>query len=103
MYAGRRDDVLVLSTGEKFNPVAFEQKLLSHGLLSGALVVGQRRFQCALILEAKDIASSQNVIEEVWPVVEEANIAAPAHGKIQKQMIMQTKASKPFPRAGKGK
>ena len=52
-YYGRRDDIIVLSNGEKFNPVPMELKVQSHHLLAGALVVGLGRSEPALLVETK--------------------------------------------------
>ncbi|KAL0258295.1 putative NRPS-like protein biosynthetic cluster [Diplodia seriata] len=108
-YKGRRDDVLVLSNGEKFNPVSFEKTVENHVLVRGALVVGQSRFQPALLIEPDwervDAAGKQDLaqlLEEVWPAVETANRDAPAHAQVWKNKIAFTKRDKPFLRAAKG-
>ncbi|EOD47580.1 putative nrps-like enzyme protein [Neofusicoccum parvum UCRNP2] len=108
-YRGRRDDVLVLSNGEKFNPVSFEKTAENHPLVRGALVVGQSRFQPALLIEPdwervqslgnQDLA---HLLEEVWPAIETANRDAPAHAQVWKNKIAFTKKEKPFLRAAKG-
>ncbi|OJD34983.1 ochratoxin a non-ribosomal peptide synthetase [Diplodia corticola] len=108
-YKGRRDDVLVLSNGEKFNPVSFEKTVENHGLVRGALVVGQSRFQPALLVEPDwervDAAAKQDLarlLDEVWPAVELANRDAPAHAQVWKNKMAFTKRDKPFLRAAKG-
>lgn len=50
-FDGCQDDVIVLSNGEKFNPITMELIIESHPLVSRALVVGQSRFQAALLVE----------------------------------------------------
>lgn len=74
-YYGRRDDIIVLSTVEKFNPVPMELLIEGHPLLVGALVIGQGRSRAALLVEpkAKDI-DGEMLIKEIWPLVEEANV-----------------------------
>lgn len=105
-YSGRRDDVIVLSNGEKFTPVSTEKLLESHPLLKGALVVGEGRFQAGLLLEPdtkSDAAKDPSrLIESVWPLVEKANKEAPAHARIFQSKIAVAKADKPFHRAAKG-
>ncbi|KAM0700227.1 hypothetical protein Q7P35_011947 [Cladosporium inversicolor] len=106
-YKGRRDDVIVLSNGEKFNPVGFEKALESHPLVRGAVVVGQARFQTALIVEPvweslPEGKDSVNLVDELWPVVERINKANPTQGRVWKSMILITKRDKPFIRAAKG-
>jgi thioester reductase-like protein len=103
MYCGRVDDVIVFSNGEKLNPVTMEETIVGHPSVKGALVVGQERFQPALILEPasmRDEATAKKIIEEVWPLVEKANAETVAHGRIVKWLI--TVASQAFLRTPKG-
>nr|POF19877.1 non-canonical non-ribosomal peptide synthetase fub8 [Quercus suber] len=105
-YNGRKDDVLVLSNGEKVQPVDFESRLGDHKLISAALVVGQGRFQTGLLLEpywdsvipGEDL---DNLLEMVWPAIEEANKTLPEHARVWKSQIVFCKRDKPFVRAAK--
>jgi thioester reductase-like protein len=106
-YKGRRDDVIVLSNGEKFNPVGFEKAVESHALVRGAVVVGQARFQTALIVEPvweslPDNMDPTSLVDELWPAIERTNKANPSQGRVWKSMILIAKRSKPFIRAAKG-
>ncbi|KAF2137213.1 uncharacterized protein K452DRAFT_236204 [Aplosporella prunicola CBS 121167] len=106
-YKGRRDDVIVFSNGEKFNPVSFEKTVENHPLARGAVVVGQGRFQPAVIIEpdwakVKEDQDASWLLEELWPAIEEANREAPAHGQVWKSKVAFTKRDKPFARAPKG-
>ena len=105
-YIGRRDDIVVLSNGEKFNPVLTEKLIESHPLIKGALVVGQGRFQAGLLVEPEwNQAGSldpSTLIEEIWPTVENANREAPAHARIYSSKIAVSGREKPFVRAAKG-
>lgn len=97
MYCGRIDNVIVFSNGEKLNPVSMEEVIVGHPLLKGALVVGQGRFQPALLLEpasACDEAEAKRVIDKVWPLVEKANAEVVSHGRIVEWLIRV--ASKTF-------
>ncbi|KAL9084959.1 MAG: hypothetical protein Q9165_007825 [Trypethelium subeluteriae] len=102
-YYGRRDDIIVFSNGEKFNPVPMELKIGSNAMLSGALVVGQGRTQALLLLEPKpDINSDSEAIKNsVWPLIERANMAAPAQGRVTRSNILVVPPGA-FVRAGKG-
>jgi nucleoside-diphosphate-sugar epimerase len=107
LYYGRIDDVVVLSNGEKFNPVTMEKVIESHPLLSGAVVAGQGRFQSALLVEPNWNEWSENqpesaLVEKIWPVVEQANAGAVAHSRIAKSKIGISSRSKPFKRTAKG-
>ncbi|KAI0799165.1 hypothetical protein GGR55DRAFT_692891 [Xylaria sp. FL0064] len=88
-WRARADDIIVLLNGEKTNPVSMEQFIVSKNptLVSGAIVIGAQRFQAALVIEPKDLASNMTMaekaalIEKVWPSVLEANKSVPAHAK----------------------
>ncbi|KAL8938631.1 MAG: hypothetical protein Q9211_003115 [Gyalolechia sp. 1 TL-2023] len=101
-FHGRLDDIIVLSDGEKFNPVPSEAIINSHPLVSAALIVGQGRFQAALLIEpVKTDKRPTNVADELWPTVDKANTQAQSHGRIIRTMIAIADPSKPFKRAGK--
>ena len=103
-FHGRRDDILVLSNGEKLNPVPMESQLQALPMISGALVTGQNRFQPALILGMNNANSKSDdeLIDQVWPAVELARTNMPGHGRIVRSMILLAKIDKPLVRAGKG-
>ena len=105
-YRGRSDDVIVLVNGEKLNPVTMEQVIASHPEVRAALVVGQARFQTALLIEpARPDLSEEfkgKLIESVWPLIEKANSEYPAHARLSKSLILFTTPAKPMSRAGKG-
>ncbi len=102
-FHGRTDDIIVLSNGEKFNPVPSEAIINSQPLVNAALIVGQGHFQPALLVEpVKTAKSSSELIDELWPTIEKANAQAQSHGRIVKSLIRIADPSKPFERAGKG-
>ena len=103
-FHGRKDDIIVLSNGEKFNPVPSEAIIAGHPLLSAALIVGLGRFQPALLLEPKESTEMQkdSLVDTVWSYIEAANAQAPGHARITRTMIAVASASKAFERAGKG-
>ena len=104
-FYSRVDDIIVLSNGEKFNPVPSEITVQSHHMVSGAMILGQGRFQPALLIELSSdtaVADHLNVIDDIWPTVEVANKNAQAHGRILRSMILIARPDKPFERAAKG-
>lgn len=108
-WHARADDIIVFLNGEKTNPVSMEQHIVAENQeLSGALVVGSQRFQPALLIEPvagsgpMTTADQAALIEHIWPSVEEANRAAPAHARVEKSLILVTSPDRPFIRAGKG-
>ena len=106
-YSGRFDDVIVLSNGEKFNPVGMEKIIEGHPLVSRALVVGQARFQSALLVEPnwalwKDNKPFKELVAQIWPVVQEANRVSPAYGRVVMNKIGVSSKDKPFEITSKG-
>ncbi|KAK0707252.1 hypothetical protein B0H67DRAFT_612024 [Lasiosphaeris hirsuta] len=104
-YVGRMDDIMVLSNGEKINPVSFEKAVEGHPWVRSALMVGSGRFQAALVLDpAPEQVSfdTEAFIDQVWPWVEQANASYPAHGRVWRSMITLASPEKPFQRAPKG-
>ena len=103
-FHGRKDDILVLSNGQKLNPIPMESQLQGLPLISGALVTGQNRFQPALLLETNQPngENDNDLIDQLWPAVDSANANMPGHGRIVRSMILLAKKEKPFIRAGKG-
>jgi acyl carrier protein len=110
LYAGRADDIIVLSNGEKFNPTSMELKLLGHMGITGALVVGQARFAPAAVIELEDGISRkvqdkeerEAFLNAFWPFVAEANKSAPAHAQIARDKIIFNDPEKRFVRVAKG-
>lgn len=106
LYQGRSDDVIVFSNGEKINPITMEGIIGMHPDISSALVMGQGRFQSALLVEAKkpprSLDEKQQLLEKIWPLVERANKDCPAHGRISKEFVLFTAPEKPMLRASKG-
>ena len=106
LYRGRSDDVIVFSTGEKINPILMEGIIGIHPRVSSVLVVGQGRFQSALLVEPKTSLTKPEekgeLLEDIWPSIERANKDCPAHGRIMKDFVLFTSPDKPMSRAGKG-
>lgn len=104
-YHGRKDDVIVLSNGEKFNPVSMELIIETHPLVSRAIVIGQSRFQAGLLIEPHPTAPEMDAkifIEKIWPTVQAANQTIAAHGRVMKGNIGFASKAKPFKITPKG-
>jgi long-subunit acyl-CoA synthetase (AMP-forming) len=104
------DDVLILANGEKVVPGPTEGALLAHPFVHGAVMFGRERNQVGILLEPTEshafdptdesaLAAFRNA---VWATVSQANAAAPAFGRVYKEMILVTNPNKPLPRAAKG-
>ncbi|KAI0543404.1 hypothetical protein F4679DRAFT_568949 [Xylaria curta] len=106
LYCGRSDNILVLSNGEKLNPLNIESLVERSPLVKGALVIGSGRFQVALLIEpAKPPTGEQEaraLVDAVWSSLVRANKETVAHGQIFKEFIMLSDPQKPLPRSGKG-
>jgi acyl-CoA synthetase (AMP-forming)/AMP-acid ligase II len=101
MYIGRLDDVLVLGTGLKINPVDIEIRLQAHSALSGCLVFGNGYARCEILLEAKKPGETQ-LVERVWEAIEEANLTVLEHARIDRSFVVVADPALPFVRASKG-
>jgi nucleoside-diphosphate-sugar epimerase len=104
-YAGRLDDLLVLSNGEKFMPGSFERHVESHPWVNGALMIGTGRFQTSLIIEPRAEQADMDpeaFLEETWPWVEHANALCPGYARVWRSMVVVAASTKPFARSAKG-
>lgn len=107
-WCARADDIIVFLNGEKTNPISMEQHIVARNKeLSGALVIGAKRFQAALLVEpaSEELLSNAEqaaLIERIWPSVEEANKSAPGHARIEKSFILIVPANRRLIKAGKG-
>ena len=83
-----------MPSGRKFNPVPLETALVGHPAITGAVFVGcgDERDSAALLLEPTDPVSSspEAFIENIWPLVEEANARAPVQARIERSKIAVT-------------
>ncbi|KAI0685536.1 acetyl-CoA synthetase-like protein [Cerioporus squamosus] len=105
---GRADDQIILSTGEKTNPVPMETIISQDPHVQAAVMFGRGRFQNGVIIQPKepfdpaDEAKLEAFRNQIWPAVERANKFAPSHSRIFKEMITVTNPSKPFQYTAKG-
>ncbi|OAX33021.1 acetyl-CoA synthetase-like protein, partial [Rhizopogon vinicolor AM-OR11-026] len=108
--AGRVDDVLILSSGEKTVPGPMENIIGASRYVNGTVMFGRGRNQVGILIEPRpgyeiDVDDETQLADfrnRVWPEVEEANKEAPAFSRIFKEMILVTSREKPMPRVGKG-
>ncbi|KAI4251885.1 MAG: hypothetical protein LQ352_004591 [Teloschistes flavicans] len=104
---GRADDILVLSNGEKLNPVSMQGEMLSHPEVEGAIIVGQARFEPIALIELRhgDPTSADEreaFLQGFHPYIDRANETAPSYGRIGYDHIMFAQRDKPMLRADKG-
>ncbi|KAI0050788.1 acetyl-CoA synthetase-like protein [Auriscalpium vulgare] len=107
---GRVDEQIILSNGEKTNPVPLEAMLARDPHIAAAVMFGQGRLLNGVLIEPaatlafdpedpEGLAEFRNLI---WPAVERVNKYAPAHSKLFKEMILVSKPSKPLEYTMKG-
>ncbi|KAH8881459.1 acetyl-CoA synthetase-like protein [Thozetella sp. PMI_491] len=105
-YRGRTDDVIVLSNGEKINPLDMEACINNHAAVKASLVVGQGKFQTAALVQLNEPLPTteedlQTLKDSLWSSMETANLEAPAHGQLHEGYIIFATEDKPFLLAGK--
>jgi aryl carrier-like protein len=106
-HRSRTDDIIVFLNGEKTNPVTFEQQVSRHSEVRSALVVGQQRFEAALLIELANLYNLTpeerlDTIDRIWLVVKEANLSCPHHATVSKSRMLLVDPAMPMSRAGKG-
>ncbi|KAI0067832.1 acetyl-CoA synthetase-like protein [Artomyces pyxidatus] len=107
---GRTDDQIILSNGEKTNPVPLEAMLARDPRIAAAVMFGRGRFQNGVLIEPKheftfDPEDEQQLADfrnNIWPTVEKLNLFAPTHSRLFKEMILPSSPSKPFSYTAKG-
>jgi len=107
MFKGRGDNVIVLSNGEKFNPVSMEETIQEDSDVRDVIVLGQSRFETAALIEQHDGSRSsgsrtKDGLTRLLTYIERANAEAPGHAKLQEDRILFTKPEKPMLRTEKG-
>lgn len=102
-YIARLDDTLVLVNGEKFNPVMMEGKIRSHKAVTETVVFGAGRPYLGLLVVPSDTnASTEEVVDRIYPVVEELNRTSEAYARISRDMVKVLPHNCDFPRTDKG-
>ncbi|KAF7798255.1 hypothetical protein EIP86_009472 [Pleurotus ostreatoroseus] len=108
---GRKDDVIVLGSGEKIVPIPQERYIASHPLIADVVMFGRAKPQAGILvdpipeyaIDPKDEAGVAKFIDQIWPYIEQANEDAPTFARIFREMVLFTDPAKPpLPRATKG-
>lgn len=111
-YAGRTDDLVILSHGGALQVTKMEATIEQHAGVKAALIGGEGRKKPFLILElassahgaekeSEGLPASDSVIDALWPTVEKANELCSDYVQISKSLIMLTSHSRPFLRTAK--
>ncbi|KAF7554687.1 hypothetical protein G7Z17_g2694 [Cylindrodendrum hubeiense] len=103
---GRDDDVIVLATGEKADPLILETMLTEAPLVKSATAFGENRFNLGVIVEpANPIAEGEeNAFKQsIWPIITAAGQKMEAYSRIPSQdVIVVVPANVTIPRTDKG-
>ncbi|MCJ1380723.1 hypothetical protein MMC17_003831 [Xylographa soralifera] len=107
-YRGRKDDMQVFSSAEKYYPTAMEAAIaMSHPAIEEVLLIGTGRSQAALLVEMRESVpppapTHEEAVEQIWKGIEAANKTCPPTAQITKQHVRFTTAEKPLVRTAKG-
>ncbi|KAI8995250.1 acetyl-CoA synthetase-like protein [Trametes punicea] len=95
---GRADEQIILSNGEKTNPVPLEIIINEDSLIKASMIFGQGRFQNGVLIQPADSlgVDRRNPKQLEKPTIERANKFAPQHSRIFKEMILIADPAKPF-------
>lgn len=113
-YAGRTDDLVILSHGGALYASKMEAAIEEHADVKTALIGGEGRKKPFLILELasggshgaetgseETPAAPHSLIDELWPAVEKANELCSDFVQLSKPLTMLTSPSRPFQRTAK--
>ncbi|KIJ30734.1 hypothetical protein M422DRAFT_783906 [Sphaerobolus stellatus SS14] len=98
---GRKDDQIMLITGEKTNPGPMEHIIMKNPYVKSPLIFGRGKPSSGVLIEPKFCDEAEQLGLEIfrnllWPNINEANDYAPAHSRIFKEMILVASRSRPF-------
>lgn len=102
---GRKDDLIVLITGEKVLPRIVESALCESELVKAAVAFGDGQFELGVIVERAAGADTDvdKFKDAIWPIVVEAGQQMDSHARISSRAsIIVTGPEKPLPRSDKG-
>ncbi|KAK6437711.1 putative NRPS-like protein biosynthetic cluster [Oleoguttula sp. CCFEE 5521] len=89
-YYARLDDTLVLENGEKANPLELEGIAKDNLNVAEAVAFGANKPRLGLFLipsESTLCSTDDELIDEVWPSIEESNKAAPGYSQMSRDMV----------------
>ncbi|MCJ1463039.1 hypothetical protein MMC07_001643 [Pseudocyphellaria aurata] len=107
-YRGRADNMIISLTGRKTNPTTMEENVANHSEVREVLMIGTRRPHTGLLIEPmindrlRSRAEAMQLVDRLWPVVQETNQLYPTDSRITKSSILFTDPGKPMHRTEKG-
>lgn len=104
-YLGRIDDRVTLINGEKVLPVPIEHRIRQSVYVQDNLVFGVSKPLPGLLVvpsvECQGL-SSEEILDRIWPDIEEANQSAEAFSQISRSMVIILDAACSYPMTDKG-
>lgn len=106
-YAGRLDDLVILSSGANLDTSLMEAEIEKSEEVKVAVIGGQGRPYPFLLVELVNnqvLSKSEKALklDRVWPYVEEANKPCVDKVRLLKEFVIFTDAGDPLPRTAKG-
>ncbi|KAF6788140.1 gluconate kinase [Colletotrichum sojae] len=103
---GRDDDVIVLATGEKANPLILETMLSEAPMIRFAIAFGENQFNLGVIVEPAEPVAPEDedgFRERIWPIIVAAGRKMDASSRIPStDAITFVPSGKVVPRTDKG-
>ncbi|WQF86924.1 Putative AMP-dependent synthetase/ligase domain, phosphopantetheine binding ACP domain, AMP-binding [Colletotrichum destructivum] len=104
---GRDDDVIVLATGEKADPLILETMLSEAPAVKSAVAFGENQFNLGVIVEPREPllapADEEAFREKIWPIVTAAGQKMDASARVPSpDAIIVVPGGKVVPRTDKG-
>jgi acyl-CoA synthetase (AMP-forming)/AMP-acid ligase II len=90
-FVGRLDDRITLLNGEIVLPLPIEGRIRQHALVKEAVMFGIERPVPGLLLFCSKNAehlNNEEFLNEVWPVLQEANSGSEGFSQISKKMVV---------------
>lgn len=102
---GRRDDLIVLRTGEKVSPQPIEESLVTDPYIKSAVCLGDGSFELLVLIEPSSFGTMDNdkLKQHVWNLLRQINTTLDSHARISSQEAIIIKPpNKTIPRSDKG-
>ncbi|KAL8748078.1 MAG: hypothetical protein Q9190_000106 [Brigantiaea leucoxantha] len=102
---GRKDDLIVLATGEKVSPNLMENILEQDLRIRRAVVFGNSQFEVGVLIEPANAVDGprEEFVESIWPLILSANAEVDQHARIStKAAILVKPQGRSIPISDKG-
>ncbi|KAL6719407.1 hypothetical protein ACLMJK_003647 [Lecanora helva] len=103
---GRKDDMIVLATGEKVIPHVLESSLSESECVKGAIAFGDGQFELGVLVEPRLPTLPQDhasFVSKIWPLIESINAKMDGHARLSAQSaVVVLTPRQSLPRSDKG-